>query len=95
MNDNENIFTRKVLFEKHSIKKRIFKREFLDLYPINRRVLLGDNYRYKTHKGEVSLLTPSTSTMGMYEIYCPELFEDIERYETLEDAEERIIELLN
>lgn len=59
--------------------------------------LLSDSNRYKTEKGEISLLEPCMVTMGMYEIYCIEgdLFDDIERYDTLEEAEERISILLN
>lgn len=59
--------------------------------------LVGDSHRYKTDKGEISLLHPCMSTFEQYEIYCIEgaLFADIERYETLEEAETRINELLN
>ena len=43
------------------------------------------------------MLTPCRATMNLYEIFCIEgdLFEDIERYDTLEEVEERINELLN
>ena len=59
--------------------------------------LLSDSNRYKTVKGEISMLTPCRATFNSYEIYCCEggLFDDIERYDTLEEAEERINELLN
>lgn len=59
--------------------------------------LLGKSHRYKTDKGEISCIHPCMATMGCYEIYCIEgdLFEDIERYDTLEESETRISELLN
>lgn len=52
--------------------------------------------RYKNEKGEISMITPSWVSSNMFEIYCIEgnLFEDIERYDTLEEAEKRIYELL-
>jgi len=58
--------------------------------------LLSDSNRYKTDKGEISLLTPCRATFNTFEIYCIEggLFEDIERYNTLQEAEERINFLL-
>ena len=59
--------------------------------------LAGDSYRYKTSKGEISLLFPSWVTQHLFEIFCidGDLFEDIERYDSLEEAEERINQLLN
>jgi hypothetical protein len=59
--------------------------------------LLSDSHRYKTEKGEISMLPPCSPTFNSYEIYCWEggLFDGIERYDTLEEAEERINELLN
>lgn len=59
--------------------------------------LVSDSNRYKTDKGEISLLTPCKATMNLYEIYCIEgkLFDDIERYDTLQESEQRIQELLN
>lgn len=59
--------------------------------------LLSDSNRYKTEKGEISMLTPCRATFNSYEIYCIEgnLFDDIERYDTLEEAEARINELLS
>jgi len=58
--------------------------------------LIGDSHRYKTDKGEISLVYPSMFTFDLYEIYCVEgdLFDDIERYNSIEDAEERIGSLL-
>jgi hypothetical protein len=43
------------------------------------------------------MLTPCMATFDSYKIYCIQggLFDDIERYDTLEKAEERISELLN
>jgi hypothetical protein len=59
--------------------------------------LVSDSHRYKTNKGEISLLYPCRATMEMFEIYSIEgnLFEDVERYDSLQEAEERINELLN
>ena len=58
--------------------------------------LLSDSHMYATEKGEISLLTPCMATWNTYEIYCTQggLFEDIERYSTLEEAEERINNIL-
>jgi hypothetical protein len=52
---------------------------------------------YSTDKGEISMLPPCKATFYNFEIYCTEghLFDDIERYNTLEEAEARIKELLN
>ena len=59
--------------------------------------VVGDSHRYKTDKGEISLLHPCYATFQSYEIYCISggLFDDIERYDTLEEAETRIKDLLN
>lgn len=59
--------------------------------------LVGDSHRYKNDRGEISLLHPCYASMELYEIFCINgyLFEDIERYDTLEEAEERIHSLLN
>ncbi len=56
----------------------------------------SDSHHYKNDKGEISLLYPCGGTMDEYEIYCIEgdLFYGIERYDTLEEAEQRISELL-
>ena len=58
--------------------------------------LVADSHRYKTDKGEISLVYPSMFTFDLYEIYCVEgdLFDGIERYNSIEDAEERIGSLL-
>lgn len=67
------------------MKKNIFRNE------------LGmTNYRYKTEVGEISLIHPCYFTLDQYEIFSIDgnLFEDIERYSTLEEAEKRITELL-
>jgi hypothetical protein len=58
---------------------------------------LSDSHRYSSDKGEISMLYACYATFNSYEIYCIEggLFEDIERYDTLEEAEQRINELLN
>lgn len=54
------------------------------------------SHRYKTDKGEVSLLYPCLATNYYYEIYSVEgnLFVDVERYNTFQEAEKRINELL-
>lgn len=59
--------------------------------------LAGPSNRYKTEKGEISLVGPCYATLNYYEIYClsGNLFDDIERFETLEEAETRIRELLD
>lgn len=59
--------------------------------------MLGDSHRYKTDKGEISMVHPCMATSDTYEIYCCEgdLFENIERYSTLGEAETRVSELLN
>jgi hypothetical protein len=88
MKVNEQIITRKVLVEKHTITRRLVQRD------VALHELISESYRYKSTKGEISLLYPCYATMNMYEIYCPELFEDIERYDTSEEVEERIRELL-
>ena len=55
------------------------------------------SHRYWKGNKEISLLYPNTFTMDCYEIYCisGDLFDGIERYETLGEAEARIMELLN
>ncbi len=60
-------------------------------------LILTDSFRYSTEKGEISLLKPCKGTMQTFEIYCIKgcLFDDVERYNTLEEAETRINELLN
>lgn len=62
----------------------------------NRSAMVGNSHRYKTSKGEISLVYPCSVTFDCYEIYCIEgdLFEDIERYNTLKEAEKRINKLL-
>lgn len=73
------------------MKKEIVKRgESFGMLPL-------ESTLYSTDKGEISMLTPCRATFYNFEIYCTEgyLFDDIERYVTLEDAEARIKELLN
>ena len=55
------------------------------------------SHRYKKGNKEISLLYPNTFTIDCYEIYCisGDLFDGIERYDTLGEAEARIMELLN
>lgn len=52
--------------------------------------------RYQTPKGIISLCPPFWATANLYEIHCLEgnLLEDIERYDSLEETETRIKELL-
>ncbi len=59
--------------------------------------IVSDSHRYSNEIGEISLIYPSFSTNNMFEIYCTEggLFDDIERFITLEEAEYRIKELLD
>ena len=47
--------------------------------------IMGDSHRYKSKKGGISLLYPCYATLDTYEIYCIKgnLFEDINRFETL------------
>ncbi len=59
--------------------------------------LVGDSHRYSNGRGgEISLVHPCQMTFEAFEIYCIEgdLFEDIERFDSLAEAEARIIELL-
>lgn len=58
--------------------------------------LVGNSHRYASGKGEISLIHPCYATFETFEIYCcqGELFDDVERFDTLEEAEERINELL-
>ena len=59
--------------------------------------LLSDSIRFSSNKGEISMLTPCESTRGQYEIFSTEgnLFEDIERYWSIEEVQARINELLD
>lgn len=87
----ENIESRIVLFEKYGLQK------CATIYPVTAlRSILSESHRYKTYKGEISLLHPCHATMGLYEIYAPDsdIIYDIERYDTLEKAISRIKELL-
>jgi len=56
----------------------------------------GDSHRYKNDRGEISLIYPCKVTNNTYEIYGMtfNILEDIERYSTLKEAEDRIKELL-
>jgi len=51
---------------------------------------------YESEKGKISLVSPSWVTGGQWEICCLEgdLFDDVERFPTKEEAEERIRRLL-
>ena len=58
--------------------------------------LVSDSYRYKTEKGEISLIQPSEVNFDTYEIFCINggLFNGVERFDTFHKAEERICDLL-
>ena len=58
--------------------------------------IVGDSHRYETEKGIISCVHPCFATFDTYEICCVkgDLFDDIERYNTLEEAEDRIKKLL-
>lgn len=57
---------------------------------------IPNNEVHTTDKGSISMIPPCWVTMDMYEIYCLEgnLFDDIERFYTKEEAMERINNLL-
>lgn len=59
-------------------------------------ILYGNSHRYETEKGIISCVHPCEGTFNTFEIYCIKgrLFDDVERYDTLEDAENRIKQLL-
>tara|TARA_B110000503_G_C7073572_1_gene381897 strand:- start:710 stop:985 length:276 start_codon:yes stop_codon:yes gene_type:complete len=84
----------KLLIEDNKIRRKIVKRD-LELNSIAPG-LLSDSHRYSSEKGLISLLEPCGATMGCYEIFCinGNLFHDIERYDTLEEVENRIEKLL-
>ena len=85
---------RKLLIENNKIRKEVVKRDLrLDSIAPG---LLSDSNRYSSEKGLISLLEPCRATMDCYEIYCLEgnLFDDIERYDTLDEVENRIKKLL-
>lgn len=69
----------------------------METYIIDGPDVLIPSHRYKTPKGEISMIAPSRISSHTWEIYCisePALFEDVERYDTKEEAEARIRELL-
>jgi len=50
-------------------------------------------WRYISKRGEISLIEPSWVSMGLWEIYVidgEDLFDDVERFSTREQAENRI-----
>ena len=59
--------------------------------------IVGDSHRFKTSKGEISLIYPSRATMESFEIYCisGNLFDDTERYDSYNEAYEAIEKYLN
>jgi len=54
--------------------------------------LLGDSNRYSDGEKEISLIHPCRATQDSYEIYCisGDMFEDVVRYSTLQEAESAI-----
>ena len=54
--------------------------------------MLGPSNRYLNEKGCISLIHPCRTTMNLFEIYCIEgdLFDDIERFDSLDEAESAI-----
>lgn len=87
---------KKLLIENSKIRRKTIRRNE-ELYSIvSNPGLISDSNRYSSESGVISLLEPCGATMGCYEIYCLEgsLFEDIERYDTLDEAENRIKKLL-
>lgn len=82
--DNEN---------KKTMKKSVVKNEMIN----EGKLIVTDSFRYETEKGCISLLKPCHATFQSYEIYCISggLFDDVERYHTLEEAESRIKRLLS
>lgn len=63
---------------------------------VNSNGIADPAHRYISPKGEISRINPSFVSRYRYEIYCinGDLFEDIERYDSLEEAEARIEALL-
>lgn len=59
--------------------------------------IFNDRYRFTSDKGVISMVEPCMATFNTYEIYSikGDLFEDIERFDSLEEAEARIKELLS
>jgi len=68
----------------------------MEQFTIDLKPGFSPSHRYKTDKGEISMVYPCSDTMFEYEIFCiqGDLFDDIERYETIEESENRIKELL-
>tara|TARA_R110001592_G_scaffold16073_7_gene68817 strand:- start:190 stop:468 length:279 start_codon:yes stop_codon:yes gene_type:complete len=85
---------KKLLIETNKIRRTVVKRDS-ELHSIALG-LLSDSNRYSSEKGLISLLEPCRATMGCYEICCigGNLFDEIERYDTLYEVENRIKKLL-
>ena len=77
--------------------KKLQNKTHEPIYNADGGLLLSQSNRYQSEKGEISLLSPCLGTMGLYEIYCisGDLFEDIERYDSLSEAEDVIKEYLD
>lgn len=54
------------------------------------------SHRYESEKGIISLIDPCETSCFKFEIYCisGNLFDDIERYDSVLEVEERIKNLL-
>jgi len=55
--------------------------------------IAGKLLHFKKNEITISLLFPCRSSFNEHEIYCPELFDDVERYNELSEALERVFEL--
>lgn len=79
-------------------KKRIKSgiKDYKKNFDYGKNSLLSDSIRYRTKKGEISLLTPCYATLETFEIYCIKgnLFSDIIRFRTLREAQHTINTLL-
>jgi len=86
---------KKILIENNKIRRKTIRRneELSSIFPPG---FISDSNRYSSEIGVISLLEPCSMTDNCYEIYCIEgnLFDDVERYCTLDEAENRIKKLL-
>jgi len=78
--------------ENKIIKKSVVKNELKN----EGKLIVTDSFRYETEKGCISLLKPCYFNFQSYQISCQfgDLFDDVERYNTFEEAESRIKRLL-
>lgn len=94
---------KKILIEKNKIRRKTIRRneELSSIFPelltsVLHAGFISDSNRYISEIGVISLLEPCSMTDNCYEIYCIEgnLFDYVERYCTLDEAENRIKKLL-